>query len=330
MALRIDSDLLAKEEAWQLGYGRFKYCGLREDPFGKPPDLQAPAALARLPLPDVDARELQGVRELQRRVSDIASVALRSDFCTLLRFFQEGQGDVGRAEACFREAVEWQKKHDVPRALTHWNLALFERCLAPWWPTGGFLGLGFEGEPVALERIGCADWTALHDNVPYDVLQKMDIVHCLRTLAGVEEDSLRRNVPFVNATLIEDLQGISWRTFSPRTLQALGAILKSRNHTVPRSARRVLIINAPAAFAAVWNTLKHILVNPHTASLMQIASAEESLKVLRQHMDDSIIPEYLGGTRSISGDPECRSLLAPGGTPPEAVFAHIRRLNQSS
>ena len=93
MALRIDSDLLAKEEAWQLGYGRFKYCGLREDPFGKPPDLQAnslqnkirtsswgvslclankagllcccavsqaPAALARLPLPDVDARELQG------------------------------------------------------------------------------------------------------------------------------------------------------------------------------------------------------------------------------------------------------------------------------
>ena len=119
----------------------------------------------------------------------------------------------------------------MARALTHWNLELCERCLAPWWPTGGFLGaripppppgscgvssrpraraiaraarradagIGFDGEPVALEprsisefselpdmlrcpgpaphslsceeRIGRADWTSLHDNVPHDLLQ---------------------------------------------------------------------------------------------------------------------------------------------------------------
>lgn len=320
-----ESEPSSAEVAWQRGYGRYKYCGLREDPSGKPPEWQAQKTLRALPLPEVDAEERAGVQALSRRVSDLSSVALRTDFCTLLRFLREG-GSVEKAEDCFRKAVQWQQENDVGRALTHWNLELCERCLAPWWPTGGFLGIGFDGEPVALERIGRADWTSLHDNVSHDLLQKIDIVHCVRTLAGVEEDSLRRNVPFVDATLVEDLQGISWRNFSPRTLKALGIILKSRMHMVPRSGRRVLIINAPAAFSAVWNTLKHLLVSPHTATIVQIVSVEDSLKVLRQHMDDSIIPAYLGGSRTVNGDPECRPFLAPGGTPPQAVFDHMRRL----
>ena len=32
---------IAKEEAWQSGYGRYKYCGLRADLFSTPPTLQA-------------------------------------------------------------------------------------------------------------------------------------------------------------------------------------------------------------------------------------------------------------------------------------------------
>ena len=31
---------LSEEVAWQRGYGRYKYCGLREDPSGKPPEWQ--------------------------------------------------------------------------------------------------------------------------------------------------------------------------------------------------------------------------------------------------------------------------------------------------
>ena len=40
-----------------------------------------------------------------------------------------------------------------------------------------------------------------------EVLQKLDIIHCLRSLAALEEDSIRRGVPFSGVTLVIDLKG---------------------------------------------------------------------------------------------------------------------------
>eukprot|EP00913_Durusdinium_trenchii_P007122 g6698.t1 len=145
----------------------------------------------------------------------------------------------------------------------------------------------------------------------------MDIVHCLRTLSGCEEDALRRGEAFVNATLVQDLEGISWSRFKPSSLKTLGKLLKTRMYLVPRTGRRVLIVNAPPAFVRVWSTIKNLVVHPSTAQLIEIVGKARTLEVLRKYLDDDVIPAYLGGTRTIDGDPECRTLLAPGGTPPQ-------------
>lgn len=315
--------LSSAEHAWRSNYGRYKYCGLRPDPCrGKPPEMQDMHRVSQLRSPDVV--DVAGVQKLQRRLADLSDC--RTDFGTLLRFYREGDGKPPAAEEAFRAAMDWQRQHDVGRALTHWNLELYERVLASWWPSGGFLGHGREGEPVALERLGRADWSTLYDNVPYEVLQKMDIVHCLRTLSGCEEDALRRGEAFVNATLVQDLEGISWSRFKPSSLKTLGKLLKTRMYLVPRTGRRVLIVNAPPAFVRVWSTIKNLVVHPSTAQLIEIVGKARTLEVLRKYLDDDVIPAYLGGTRTIDGDPECRTLLAPGGTPPQEALTRVRQL----
>merc|ERR1712060_512220 len=209
--------------------------------------------------------------------------------------------------------VEWRQRNDVERAFTHWDLNIYERCLAPWWPSGGFIGHGREGEPVVLERLGQCHWSSIYDNVPLNVLEKMEIVHTLRTLAGCEEDAARRGVPFNGVTLIEDLDGISWSKFKLTSLKTLGKLFMCRMYLAPKTGKRVLVINAPRGFATTWNAFKHYLVYPHTAALVQIVPKEKTLAALQEHMDDSFIPAYLGGAKYVDGDPECRKLLAPGG-----------------
>ena len=48
--------------------------------------------------------------------------------------------------------------------------AIAFRCLAPWWLSGGFLGHGLQGEPVALERLGRCSWPKLCNKLDFEVL----------------------------------------------------------------------------------------------------------------------------------------------------------------
>merc|ERR1712232_423660 len=94
----------------------------------------------------------------------------------------------------------------------------------------------------------------------------------------------------------------------------------------PKTGKRVLVINAPRGFATTWNVVKHYLVYPHTAALVHIVPKDQTLATLQKHMDDSIIPACLGGTKCVDGDAECRKLLAPGGQPPLAIFEKLHDL----
>merc|ERR1712151_1374911 len=88
---------------------------------------------------------------------------------------------------------------------------------------------------------------------------------------------------------------------------------------------QILVVNAPAAAVSAWALMSHIL-DPETASKVQIAGPKESADLLRRYIDDSNIPAFLGGTKYVNGDPECRLLLAPGGLPPEAALSRLTDL----
>merc|ERR1719343_1238686 len=159
-----------------------------------------------IPLPPLSAVESEKLADLHRRVSDLEkSKSHRTDPVTLHRFLKAKKWNVRNAEKQLRQAAAHRKEWDIDRVFTHWNLKAYERCLARYWLSGGFIGHGKNGEPVAIERIGRCRWPQLSQKLPWEVLMRIDIVHCLRSLAAIEEDALRRGTPLRGTLLVIDL-----------------------------------------------------------------------------------------------------------------------------
>jgi hypothetical protein len=320
--------LLASIPEYVNNYGRFKYCGLRQNPVSFPvAPPQYSTRDQRLPLPELADDERERLMELSRNLSDLTASGVRTELPMLLRFLRYRK-TVSEAEAFFRQGVEWRKENDVDQSLTDWDLELYEEWLAPWWPCGGALGHGRRGEPVVIERIGRADPSWLMNSVPeLDVIGvKIDIVHCLRTVAAFEEDAKRRNIPFEGAILIMDMDGLTWKHISMSVLRIYLKFFEGRQFMVAGCARNILIVNAPTIFVHACSFIKKYLLYPETADLLEVASRRDTLELLRRYIDDIEIPAFLGGQRCIDGDPECKQVLAPGGTPPPGVLERMKFL----
>jgi len=316
-------------ESWVCkGYGRYKYCGLRDDPLAS----EAPPVYSIKPLdlrlPELEPDQKEKLKALAQRTADLAANGgHRTDNATLLRFLSARKGNVEKAEILLREAAAWRKEMDIDRVFTHWNLEAYERCLAPWWLSGGLVP-GRWGQPVGFEYIGRCNFPRLLASLPWEAILRIDIVHCQRVLAALEEYALRRDQPFAPITLVVDLRGFGFEHVQFSAARSLSRLVASRNLLLTEVADRILLIHAAAAFARAWALFKHLL-DPGTAEKIQVVGKEDSLDVLRQYMDDDAIPGYLGGTRHINGDPECRLLFAPGGTPPPSAISRLVALHQA-
>merc|ERR1719261_1110971 len=134
-------------------------------------------------MPELSDAEQASLTELTRRVGHL-NAHHRTDPGTLVRFLRARKFDVDRAERYFRKALAFWEKHGVANALNTFNLEAYERCLSPWWLSGGFLGHGLNGEMIAYERLSRCNWPKLSESLPWHHFQKMDIIHCVRSLAA--------------------------------------------------------------------------------------------------------------------------------------------------
>ncbi|CAJ1367907.1 unnamed protein product [Effrenium voratum] len=317
------------ETCWKFEYGKFKYTGLRPEPLE--PDAEPPVPLSieeaeQLEMPQLREGEEEKIWELKELVADLKEQQRhRVDNLTLMRFLRAEKGKVHKAEKKIRDAISWMEENDVLNALDKWNLEAYEKCLAPWWLSGGFLGHGLQGEPVALERIGRCSWPKLCARLDFEVLKRLDIVHCRRSLAALEEDSLRRGRPFGGATVVLDLKGFKWSDAQFGAAWTLSKIVACRSNLLPEICTRILFVRVPSPFVKAWSMFSYLL-DPGTIAKVQMATEAETLSLLRKYMGDETIPAYLGGQRHTDGDPYCRKLLAPGGFPPEAALHRFERL----
>lgn len=312
-------DLEDAELCWSREYGRFKYCGLRDDPFAagvpKPSYSQEPLDLR---LPPLSPKEEMSLGLLEHSVADLANEGVRVDRSTLLRYLKATKGKEKKAESMFRRATKWRKDHDVDGALAHWDLEALEECLAPWWVSGGLMGHGLNGEPVAWERIGHCSWPKLCAQLPFEILQKIDLVHCMRSLGACEEDALRRGVPFLGSVMVLDLHGFGIEQAQLKAAWTLAKLNEYRSLLLPETVKTILMVRTPASFVYAWSMFSHLL-DPSTKEKVQMATEADTLKMLLRYMSEDNIPAYLGGKLHIDEDPECRKILAPGGCPPLAA-----------
>lgn len=316
------------QTCWNFDYGRYKYTGLRPEPLeeAEPPHPLTLEDADQLQLPELREGEDAKLQELEDLVEDLRLQRRhRVDRCTLLRFLRAEKGKVIKANKKIREAIAWIEENDVLNAIDTWNLEAYEKCLAPWWLSGGFLGHGLHGEPVALERLGRCSWPKLSNRLDFEVLKKLDIIHCRRCLAALEEDSIRRGVPFSGVTLVIDLKGFKWSDAQFSAAWTLSKMVACRSHLLPETCHRILFVRVPTPFAKAWSMFSYLL-DPGTIAKVQMATESETISLLRKFIGDEVIPAYLGGQRHTEGDPYCRKLLAPGGFPPEEALQRLERL----
>mmetsp|Transcript_61627 Transcript_61627/g.133419 ORF Transcript_61627/g.133419 Transcript_61627/m.133419 type:complete len:451 (+) Transcript_61627:56-1408(+) len=315
------------QDYWARGYGRYKHCGLRPDPFASEDPPVCSLTPVELPLGELQPGEAERLEELRGLVQDLVDAGDRdSSRQVLLRNLRAEKGVVLAAEKRMRQLIKYRKDHDVDRALTHWNLEAYERCLQPWWLSGGFLGHGLKGEPVALERIGRCDWPRIVRTLPWEDIVKLDIVHCLRCLGAVEEDALRRNRPIGGTILVYDLEGFSMSDIQFHAAMKL-TCMQSRGLLLADIVGQLLFIRTPTPFLRAWQLFQHLL-DQGTVRKVRMAGVSDTLPLLREYMNDDVIPQYLGGSMCIGGDSECRELVAPGGFPPERAIARFEALKQ--
>merc|ERR1712039_1133820 len=102
----------------------------------------------------------------------------------------------------------------------------------------------------------------------------------------------------------------------------LAGLVESRQLTLTEITGKILAVNAPPAAARAWGLLKHLL-DPDTAAKVEIVAPHNTHQTLLKYIDEDIIPAFLGGSKHINGDPECREIIAPGGLPPSSALARF-------
>jgi len=305
-------------------YGRFKYCGLRDDPLGPsgaPEYSLEPLGLKYL---EMTSDEEEKLARLQELVADLTQACPRFEADRLYRVLRAAGGNVNVAAQRLRQADKFRRDHDMDRALSHWDLEAYEECLKPWWVSGGFLGHGREGQPVAYERLGACNWPRLCKQLPWDLIQKLDVVHIQRVLAAMEEDTLRRGGAHRGLLYIIDVQGFGWDQVQLTGARLFAKLVEGRGLFLLDMAEHILVINAPPAFQKAWAMFKYLL-DKSTADKVQLMGADY-FPLLLKYISEDEIPGCYGGQRSVDGDRDCRKVLAPGGPIPASVRARLQAL----
>jgi len=304
--------------------GRFKYCGLRDnpmDPSGPPQYSLEPLGLK---YPGMTSDEEQNLASLHQLVADLIQSCPRLEDDRLYRALRWAGGNVKLAAQQLRQADKFRREHDMDRALSQWDLEAYEECLKPWWVSGGFLGHGREGQPVAYERLGACNWPRLCKQLPWDLIQKLDVVHIQRCIAAVEEDALRRGGEHRGLLYIIDVQGFGWDQVQLTGARLFAKLAEGRVLFLLDMAEHILVINAPPAFQKAWAMFKYLL-DKGTADKVQLMGTDY-LPLLLKYMSEDEIPGCYGGRRSIDGDLDCRQVLAPGGPIPASVRARLQKM----
>mmetsp|Transcript_86841 Transcript_86841/g.226662 ORF Transcript_86841/g.226662 Transcript_86841/m.226662 type:complete len:421 (-) Transcript_86841:49-1311(-) len=313
------------EQYWSKGYGRHKYCGLRENAVSTQEPPTTCLSPSDIPLPVLSDEQRYALSVLSDRVSDLRRAGCRTDPSTLARYLRARKGNVSEAEQMLRRAAQWRQRYDIDRVFTHWNLAAYEQCLGPWWLSGGLFGHGKRGQAVAYERLGRCNFAKLAASMPFEELLKCDIVHCERCVAALEEDAIRCGHPLIGVTIVMDMEGFGWDQVQYNAAKTISKLAASRSLLLTEITGQILVVRAPPAVARAWSLFKHLL-DPGVVAKVEVVTTADTPTRLRVHIDDDAIPVYLGGSKCIDGDPECRSVLAPGGLPSPSVLARFSAL----
>merc|ERR1712137_559073 len=141
-----------------------------------------------------------------------------------------------------------------------WDLDAYERCLGPWWVSGGLVGWSHDRRPVYYEPFGKCKWTQIIARIPKRQLIKIDLVHQMRVLGAMEEAAYEKGESMKQGIAIADLEGFGMDQCMCHAAKMLAELMVVRDRLIPNMLHQVLVINAPASFSYGWRIFKFVFL----------------------------------------------------------------------
>jgi hypothetical protein len=218
------------------------------------------------------------------------------------RFIVSRPQSIDAALDMFTSAMEWRATRGVsqiftelhPRAVHGGGAASIRHAAARQFFYAGYGGVTKAKDPYFIERLGLADLAGMARQPRLlDLMFDAYVCHLEAIFRSVRSHAAAVGA-FTRCVIVIDCAGLSFSTL--RHIGIIKRVSKIGPPNFPEGSSRVLVVNAPVAVSAAWAVISPLLPK-RTQAKVSICSSWSSRSVLRDIIDDSELPEFLGGTQ---------------------------------
>ncbi|GMI63829.1 hypothetical protein like AT1G55690 [Hibiscus trionum] len=279
--------------------------------------------LSSVSIEDVrDAKEESSVIELhQKLVQKDLMPPRHDDYHTLLRFLKAREFNIEKTIQMWEEMLKWRKEFGTDTILEDFEFEELEEVLQ-YYPQG-YHGVDKGGRPVYIERLGKAHPSRLMRITTIDRYMKYHVQEFERLLLEkFPACSVAARRQICSTTTILDVQGLGVKNFSRTAANLLAAMTKIDNSYYPETLHRMYIVNAGPGFKRMLWPAAQKFLDAKTIGKINVLEPK-SLGKLLETIDQSQLPDFLGGSCTCSTDGGClRSDKGPWNDPKIMKLVH--------
>lgn len=238
------------------------------------------------------AEQDEAVENLRQALAKRGAWDGKLDFPTLLRFLRARDYDLERALTMMLDHLQWRQEERVDHILEEFTFTEREEFLSVY--PQGYHQTDKMGNPIYIQHIGQVDLARIREVTTEDRMTKYHIQEyerCLEYIFPIVSKVHNRQIDKTFA--IVDASGLGLRHLTREVRASLGKVMAIDQNNYPETLYHTCIINAPAAFRAIWGMVKPML-NARTQAKVEVCP-KDYLPALKKWIDEENIPTYLGG-----------------------------------
>ncbi|MCO5601271.1 hypothetical protein L7F22_055390 [Adiantum nelumboides] len=244
-----------------------------------------------------DAQQ-DALQKLRGSLRERGSLQTRTTDADLLRFLRARSYDAAKARTMYEAMLEWRRDIEADtiietfkfpeRKATKESYAHFhhktDKC----------------GRPIYIERYGQLQ---IEDLLRVTTLDRLLLYHIKEweILINCKFPACSRVAgrPILQSLTILDLKGVTMKHLNKQVRHFIQKITRIDQDYYPEYLGKMLIINAPSSFKAMWQLIKPWL-DKDTPKKIEVCGSNYSAKLL-ELVDRENLPEFLGGTCQCQG-----------------------------
>ncbi|KAJ7526249.1 hypothetical protein O6H91_17G090100 [Diphasiastrum complanatum] len=216
----------------------------------------------------------------------------------LLRFLRARSFDVGKATAMYEAMTEWRKAVGADTIAQTFDFPE-RKAIKELYPQFHHKTDKF-GRPIYIERVGQMQLEELFKTTS---TERMLMYHIKEwevlvdwKLPACSKISAR---PISQSLAIMDLKGLTMKHMNKQALQYIQHVSKVDQDYYPEYLGKLIIVNAPMSFKAIWAAIKPWL-DKRTQKKIEVHGSCFVSRLL-ELVNKEDLPEFLGGTCSCPG-----------------------------